>query len=61
MSTATALQPVHRRRLAIVLLATAIAGGIGAALPDTDAQAQWKQDESCQVIDRDDTGHCPIW
>ena len=50
MSTATALpRPVGRRRLAVILLITGLAGGIGAALPSTDAQAQKRSDPLCIV------------
>ena len=50
MSTPAVLsQPVRRRRLAGILLAGAIAGGIGAALPSTDAQAARIPDPWCQT------------
>ena len=50
MNTATALpRSTHRRRLAAVVLATALAGGIGAALPSTDAQAYRISDPWCQT------------
>jgi hypothetical protein len=51
MSAATIALPqtARRRRLAVVLLATAIAGGIGAALPSTDAQAYPISDPWCQT------------
>ncbi len=49
MSNTTALPSAARRRIAVVLLATAIAGGIGAALPATDTEAQKRVDPLCTV------------
>jgi ferric-dicitrate binding protein FerR (iron transport regulator) len=50
MTTATALpQPARRRRLAAILLAATIGGGLAAALPDTEASAQKPADPLCTV------------